>query len=186
MPRLQPIVLLSTLISCNALGAGLDPVRAGRYSAVVAGPAPEQVDPFALPVRTEFPASVLSVGRALEEVLAPSGYRLASLDASCPSLPALLGLPLPAVHRRLGPMRLDEALKTLAGSAHYLVVDPVHRLVSFELRERYGALVQKGGALAPATTMAPGTVRDHTEAWPEQTPSSSAVLNSRSLSPVTP
>ncbi|MGH8612231.1 MAG: FimV/HubP family polar landmark protein [Gammaproteobacteria bacterium] len=72
-------------------------------------------------------------------MLARSGYRLANNPASCPSLPALLAWPLPAVHRRLGPMRLDE---TLAGSAHYLVLDPVHRLVSFELREEYQALVR--------------------------------------------
>lgn len=87
MPRVLSIALLSTLLSCTALGAGLDPARVGRYSAIVAGPAPEQVDPFSLPVRTEFPRSVLSIGRALEEVLAPSGYRFASLDASCPSMP---------------------------------------------------------------------------------------------------
>lgn len=37
-------------------------------------------------------------------------------------------------------MRLDEALKTLAGPAHILVIDPVHRLVSFELRQRYASL----------------------------------------------
>ncbi|MGH8614033.1 MAG: FimV/HubP family polar landmark protein [Gammaproteobacteria bacterium] len=146
-------VLLGTLISGVALGAGLDPVRVGRYSAIVAGPSPEQADPFTLPVHTEFPFSVQTVGHALEQVLAPSGYRLASILASCPSLPALLAWPLPAVHRRLGPMRLDEALKTLAGPAHYLAVDPVHRLVSFELREEYRTLVGAGtpGRPVPST-----------------------------------
>jgi len=84
---------------------------------------------------------------SLEQVVSRSGYRLASPNASCPSLPVLLGWPLPAVHRSLGPMRLDEALTTLAGSAHYLVVDPVHRLVSFEPREDYQALV---GAETPS------------------------------------
>jgi hypothetical protein len=57
MPRLPSIVLLSTLLSCTALGAGLDPVRIGRYSAIVAGPASEQADPFALPGRRGVPRS---------------------------------------------------------------------------------------------------------------------------------
>ncbi|MGH8655780.1 MAG: FimV/HubP family polar landmark protein [Gammaproteobacteria bacterium] len=154
MPKQLALTCLGILITCTALGAGLDPLRVGRYSAIVPGPSPEQADPFALPVKTEFSFSVQTVGRALEHVLAPSGYRLAKISASCPSLPALLAWPLPAVHRRLGPMRLDEALKTLAGPAHYLVIDPVHRLVSFELREGYQALIGVGTPQIPAPATA--------------------------------
>jgi type IV pili sensor histidine kinase/response regulator len=145
MPQRLSFMLVGTLIACTVLGAGLEPVRVGRYSAIVPGPLLEQTDPFALPIRREFPLSVQTVGTALELVLAKSGYRLASLQASCPSLPALLAWPLPAVRRTLGPMRLDEALKALAGPAHRLVIDPVHRLVSFELREPYNGLVRGGG-----------------------------------------
>ncbi|MGH8651414.1 MAG: FimV/HubP family polar landmark protein [Gammaproteobacteria bacterium] len=144
MPKQLALTCLGIFITYPALGAGLDPIRVARYSAIAPGPSAEQVDLFTLPVHTEFPFSIQTVGGALEHVLTPSGYRLASIPASCPSLPALLAWPLPAVHRRLGPMRLDEALKTLAGPAHYLVVDPVHRLVSFELREEYQALVGAG------------------------------------------
>ncbi|MGH8565756.1 MAG: FimV/HubP family polar landmark protein [Gammaproteobacteria bacterium] len=139
------LVLLGSLISRAILGGDLETVRVGRYSAIVPGPSPEQADPLAVPVHTELPLSVQTVGRAVEQFLAPTGYRLAHLHVSCPSLSALLDLPLPAVHRTLGPMRLDEALKTLAGPAHTLVIDPVHRLVSFELRARYASL-------APAAT----------------------------------
>jgi len=142
MPHRLAVVLLGSLVSCTALGAGFDPIRVGRYSAIVPGASPEQADPFALPIHMEFPYSLQTVGEALGHVLSRSGYRLASPNASCPSLPVLLGWPLPAVHRSLGPMRFDGALKTLAGPAHYLVVDPVHRLVSFELREPYDGLVQ--------------------------------------------
>ncbi len=162
MSQRLSLLLVGTLISCTVLGAGLDPVRVGRYSAIVPGPSPEQADPFALPIDTEFPYSVQTVGHALKQVLARSGYRLASLDVSCLSLPALLSWPLPAVHRTLGPMRLDEALGTLAGPAHYLVVDPVHRLVSFELREPYQGLVQTraaGAALPSHTAEVPALLR---------------------------
>lgn len=99
------LVLLGSLISRTVSGGDLEPVRVGRYSAIVPGPSPEQADPLAVPVHSKVPLSVQTVGRAVEQFLAPTGYRLARLDASCPSLPALLDLPLPAVHRTLGPMR---------------------------------------------------------------------------------
>ena len=143
------LVLLGSLISRTVSGGDLEPVRVGRYSAIVPGPSPEQADPLAVPVHSKLPLSVQTVGRAIEQVLAPSGYRLAHLHASCPSLSALLDLPLPAVHRTLGPMRLDEALKTLAGPAQTLVIDPVHRLVSFELQERYASLAPVATPGAP-------------------------------------
>ena len=44
----------------------------------------------------------------------------------------LMVLPLPAVHRSIGPMSLKRALETLAGPAFLLIEDPVHRLVAFE------------------------------------------------------
>jgi len=58
MSQRLSFLLVGTLISCTVLGAGLDPVRVGRYSALVPGPSPEQVDPFALPIDTEFSYSV--------------------------------------------------------------------------------------------------------------------------------
>jgi FimV-like protein len=169
MPQRLSVVLLGTLISCSVLSAGLEPVRVGRYSAIVPGPSPEQADPFALPIHMELPYAVRTVGDALHQVLLRSGYRLASVSASCPSLPALLSWPLPAVHQRLGPMRLDEALKTLAGPTHTLVVDPVHRLVSFELRAPYDGLVQAGTPTEPlpaTTIVAPAVIETAPETEP--------------------
>lgn len=54
MPHRLAVVLLGGLVSCTALGAGLDPIRVGRYSAIVPRPSPEQADPFALPIHMEF------------------------------------------------------------------------------------------------------------------------------------
>ena len=45
----------------------------------------------------------------------------------------LLAQPLPAVHRVLGPLRLDQALQILAGPVFKLVQDPLHRRIAFEL-----------------------------------------------------
>jgi hypothetical protein len=61
------LVFLDSLISRAVLGGDLEPVRVGRYSAMVPGPSPEQTDPLAVPVHVEFPLSAPTVGRALED-----------------------------------------------------------------------------------------------------------------------
>ncbi len=67
MPQRLSFLLVGSLISCTVLGAGLDPVRVGRYSALVPGPSPEQADPFALAIHTEFSYTVQTVGHALKQ-----------------------------------------------------------------------------------------------------------------------
>ena len=104
----------------------------GRYATVRALPTQEQIQLLSIFVDVAFPASVITVGQAVEYLLQPSGYRLAPQDTAEPSRATLLNLPLPEPHRVLGPMPLKTALETLAGPAFRLVEDPVHRLVSFE------------------------------------------------------
>ncbi len=107
-------------------------VQVARYATVRAVPTPAQMNLLAAPVTVQFPESVDTVGKAVEHLLRPSGYRLAADAVADPARAVLLGLPLPAVQRTLGPMPLLSALETLAGPAYRLVEDPVHRLVSFE------------------------------------------------------
>jgi type IV pili sensor histidine kinase/response regulator len=45
----------------------------------------------------------------------------------------LFGFPLPKAQRQLGPLSLRQALELLSGPAFRLVIDPVYRLVTFEL-----------------------------------------------------
>ena len=130
LPRQQIAPALALLITVN--GACADEVQVGRYATVQAIPTSAQVHLLSAMVRVQFPASVVSVGQAVEHLLKPSGYRLALEDTADPSRRTLLNLPLPEPHRVLGPMPLHTALETLAGPAFRLVEDPVHRLVSFE------------------------------------------------------
>ncbi len=88
-------------------------------------------------VRTRLSPSVDNLGSAIRALLQGSGYRLAQGAVADPRLPALLTLPLPEAHQDLGQLSIREALKTLAGPAWRLVVDPVNRLVSFEIKDRY-------------------------------------------------
>ena len=130
LPRQQFALALAALITVN--GAFADEVQVGRYASVQAVPTSAQVHLLSAMVRVQFSASVVSVGQAVDHLLQPSGYRLASETAADPSRRTLLNLPLPEPHRTLGPMPLQTALETLAGPAYRLVEDPVHRLVSFE------------------------------------------------------
>jgi type IV pili sensor histidine kinase/response regulator len=107
-------------------------VQVGRYSLLSSTPTAAQADLMATPVTIQFPERIQNVGEAVRYLLQRSGYRLANAEALEPKAMALLSLPLPAVHRSLGPLTLQQALQTLAGPTFRLVQDPVHRLIAVE------------------------------------------------------
>jgi conjugative transfer region protein (TIGR03748 family) len=107
-------------------------VQVGRYSSMRPLPTEEQINLLSALVTVRFPETVATVGQAVDQLLGPSGYRLAPDSVAEPERAALVALPLPEPHRSLGPIPLRTALETLAGPAFRLVEDPVHRLVSFE------------------------------------------------------
>ena len=120
---------LCTLASVN-LKAG--DAQVGRYSVIAAVPTEAQADLLATTLTIRFPVRIQTLGEAVRYLLQRSGYRLAKIDLIEPDTVTLFTLPLPAVHRSLGPMTLRDALETLAGPAFNLVQDPIHRLITFE------------------------------------------------------
>lgn len=110
------------------------------YAVITPSATTEQRDLLAVVVSLQFPPGVTTVGDALDVLLERSGYRLAYGAGADPNLPTLMQLPLPQVHRSLGPIRLRDALQALAGGAWVLVEDPVNRLVCFDLDVRYRAV----------------------------------------------
>jgi type IV pili sensor histidine kinase/response regulator len=107
-------------------------IQTGRYSMVSAAPTQAQSELLEATVTVQLPARIQTIGVTVRYLLQRSGYRLAATESTAPETLALFALPLPAVHRHLGPMTLREALETLAGPAFHLVQDPVHRLITFE------------------------------------------------------
>lgn len=107
-------------------------VQVGRYSLHGAIASNAQKDLLANIVTLDFPQPIQTVGDALQFLLKDSGYRLALTQPVTPDTTQLFALPLPSVHRSLGPMPLRHALETLAGPMFYLIQDPVHRLISFD------------------------------------------------------
>lgn len=81
--------------------------------------------------------SARNVQIALNKLLAGTGWRLAHANAADPEINRLYQQPFPNHKNKIGPMPLDEALTLIAGDAWALVVDPVNKLVSFELSAKY-------------------------------------------------
>lgn len=111
----------------------LELMQTGRYTHVKNIPPVDQLNPLKVIVTTRIPQSVKTVGGTVGFLLARSGYVLAEASVLSEEARVLLRLPLPQIHRDIGPMTLDQALKTLSGEAFELVVDPVHRKVGYEL-----------------------------------------------------
>jgi len=93
-----------------------------------------------------------TVGQALPQLLDGTGWRLADSHAADDRIYRLYNQPLPEHKLRIGPMPLDQALTWIAGDGWALVVDPVNRLVSFEVEARYDSRPPVGIHSRPAAT----------------------------------
>lgn len=100
-----------------------------------------------------------TVGQALPQLLDGTGWRLADRYAADDRIYRLYDQPLPVHKLRIGPMPLDQALTWIAGEGWALVVDPVNRLVSFEVEARYDARPPRSTLRSPA----PARVTDNVD-----------------------
>ncbi|MEA3241818.1 MAG: pili assembly chaperone [Pseudomonadota bacterium] len=132
----HPVTVIAVCVAgiCTVASRNLqaNDIQAGRYFLLAATPTEAQAELLATTMTVRFPERIQTVGEAVRYLLQRSGYRLAMAESIGPDTASLFALPLPAVHRSLGPMALRNALETLAGPAFHLVQDPVHRLVTFE------------------------------------------------------
>ncbi len=153
---MREIVLcgLLLILAADQAHAASGDVPVGRYSVVAPVPRTDQSDPLETIVRLSFPPYVKDVGGAVDYLLARSGFRLADALAAGEAQLILLRRPLPESQRTLGPMPLRRALETLGGEAFWLIEDPVHRLVAFDVADDYRPLL-RGAPVAIHQTVAP-------------------------------
>ncbi|MCK9609220.1 MAG: hypothetical protein M0R33_22520 [Methylomonas sp.] len=114
-------------------------VQAGRYSAVTATPLQAQRYPLDVIIDVTIPEACISIEQAIRFLLRRSGYELdAPVQAE---VVELLTKPLPAVHRKLGPMPLKDALTLLVTPCFVLQDEPIKRLIRFSpITENRGGL----------------------------------------------
>ena len=132
LPVAAITIFVAGIFAVASVNLQANELQVGRYSLLAATPTEAQAELLATTMTVRFPNRIQGVGEAVRYLLQRSGYRLANIEAIGPDTVALFALPLPDVHRSLGPMMLRDALETLAGPAFHLVQDPVHRLVTFE------------------------------------------------------
>ena len=126
-----PILALLVQFAPMSLRAGADApdgeLRLDRYTLQPQNPTAEQLDLLATAVETQFPESIATVGAAIDYLLERSGYRRIPTESTA----AGMSLPLPKVHQHIGPLKLRDALQTIAGPALKLRENVETRVVWF-------------------------------------------------------
>ncbi len=120
-------------ISPMCLAGDEGEINLNRYSKTTPVAEPQQIDPLSVVVKMKLPSSITTIGQAVGYLLEESGYRLSySNDMRNQKL---MNLPLPRVHRKLGPITLRNALATLTGKPWQLVQNDLDRTVTFQLND---------------------------------------------------
>lgn len=109
-------------------------VRVGRYSYIAPVATAEQSNPLNVVVNLKLPQQIENVGTAIEFLLQRSGYRLEK-NVNKEATALLFDLDIPAVHRDLGPITLENALQTLTGPEWDLKVNKLTRKITFFARD---------------------------------------------------
>ncbi len=110
--------------------------RYDRYTLVSVGSQAAQREPLNQIINITMPVPLVQrIGDGLRYLLFGTGYSLC--DTTAANFVKLIGRPLPAIQRKIGPIRLSEALQIVAGSAWRIRVDEVNREVCFVLRDEY-------------------------------------------------
>jgi len=125
------VTLLVTAMHA-ATGVAEELARTDRYTLVSMEATSDQSKPLSTITSVSLGRDIGSVGAAINELLKGSGYRWQSQDNEDQ---LLNHLPLPAVVRNMGPIRLSDALQTLAGEAWVLRTDNLNRVVWFDVNK---------------------------------------------------
>lgn len=145
-PTPSPEITIDTREHLQQWASAPPVLRIDRYTFTSLKPKPDQRDLLHQIVDIRIPDHLApTVKDALTYVLRRTGYQLGPATADTTRL---FALPLPAAHYRVGPIRLREALKMLAGPAWELQTQELERKVCFSLRPEYGTPVAqtKGAA----------------------------------------
>ena len=134
------MMLVSMLISHQVANAETHYTQFGRYLSVTNAPVFDDHYALNATVQRDFPPSIQTVGQAITDTLNQTAYQLLPPQESTPAVRALYSQQLPAYLRSIGPMTLKDALLSLSGNVYQLVIDPVHRLVTYKVRQQYQRL----------------------------------------------
>jgi len=141
------LILSALLVVSNASARDLyhaneTSLQVSRYVNLLPGPTNAQRNPLHMVLpNVAFQTKIKSVGQAIHFLLKDTGYKLTRYHPD-KRVHRMFRLSLPKIHRRMGPLTLEQALNTLSGEPWILSIDPINRLVSFQLPDHFRTSVQ--------------------------------------------
>ena len=112
-------------------------IQTGRYRSIKPKPTQSQRELLQVVITVSIPDEITSIGEAIAFLLKRSGYQLVQPQAKQIELTKFFLKRLPEVHRHIGPMSLEDALTILTAPAFKLNQDPMKRLISYEMDNRF-------------------------------------------------
>ncbi len=115
-------------------------IQIGRYLTAPDKPALSQQNPLEQIVSLTFPASIATIGDAVDYLLQSTGFKLLPAKYRTDEANELLKQKLPLNDRKFSSVTVKNALLALAGYSYLLLIDPKHRYVSFTLKPEFAKL----------------------------------------------
>lgn len=112
-------------------------VQTGRYSVIKTGPTPDQSHLLNVMITVTIPNNIQTIRETVKYLLKRSGYRMAPEPIQEQEVSKFLSKQLPSIHRKIGPMKLIDALNMLTSPAFVLVDNPVKREIGYRLKSKY-------------------------------------------------
>lgn len=132
--------LLASVLGACCLTAQAQSYYGNGYT-IIAEERSHRSDDLSVMVYKNIKAKNVKYG--LQQLLRGSGWRLAERKNADPNIARLYRQAYPDFKRRLNPIKLSDALQYVAGNAWDLVIDPVNKLVSFQLNHDYRCFTLK-------------------------------------------
>lgn len=120
--------ILVFILCVSSLNAN-EYVQTNRYVEIDISPQSYEVDPLQVVIDFSFPSNINTIGEAIHLLISPSGYRLDVKENDIAYL--MFEMPLPEVHKHLGPIRFKEAVSVLSGKGFIPKFDESLRRISF-------------------------------------------------------
>lgn len=129
--------MLFSLVLCGFQAHAANITQVSRYATVNNQPLAAQINPLKTVQQIHFPASIQTIGEAVNYWLRYSGYHLVPKEKQSESLQQIFQQPLPQVSRNLGPLSIDHGLTVLVGQQLFnLKQDDLLREINFSLIAR--------------------------------------------------
>ena len=140
------IVTLALVFITSAIAYAESGQPVGRYTTIQTGATESEIDPLQSLTQIEFPEHIQTVYEAIEYLLRSTGFTFSGTHKEEQILKAL---PLPTVHRQLGPVKIKEALSVLLGDSWALKIDGLQRKIAFASPKNTGGGGRHSNLIAP-------------------------------------